>query len=123
MQRMRTSTGNDCEDDLGPGIEEADGLSQPLGEVWTDGYPAYRGTEHDHRYVVHDDGYGSDEGVHTTQAECLWSVLQPGLATFRGLSKQGLEQAARTYGCLGSLTLTGVPIHGLVDRIAVNVFR
>ena len=53
----------------------------------------------------------------------LWEVLQQWLAKFRGLSKQGLEQAARTYGCLRSLTLPGVPIHGLVDRIAVNVFR
>jgi len=43
----------------------SDDLSQPLGEVWTDGLPAYRGMAHDHRYVVHDDGYVSDEGVHT----------------------------------------------------------
>jgi hypothetical protein len=34
-----------------------------------------------------------------------------------------LEQAARTYGFLRSLNLTGAPIHGLVDCIAVNVFR
>jgi hypothetical protein len=79
--------GSDYEDDLGPVIEEADDLSQPLGEVWTDGLPAYRGMEHDHRYVVHDEGYVSDEGVHTNQAECLWSLLQPWLAKFRGLSK------------------------------------
>ena len=45
----------------------------------------YRGMEHDHRYVVHDDGYVSDEGVHTNQAECLWSLFQPWLAKFRGL--------------------------------------
>jgi hypothetical protein len=36
---------------------------------------------------------------------------------------QGLEQAACTYGFLRSLNLTGAPIHGLVDCIAVNVFR
>ena len=47
----------------------------------------------------------------------------PWLAKFRGLSKQGLEQAARTYGFLRSLNRTGTPIHGLVDCIAVNVFR
>ena len=98
-------------------------LTTPLGEVWTDGLPAYQGMEHDHRYVVHDEEYVSDEGVHTNQAECLWSLLQPWLAKFRGLSKQGLEQAARTYGFLRSLNLTGAPIHGLVDCIAVNVFR
>jgi hypothetical protein len=38
-------------------------------------------------------------------------------------SKQSLEQAARTYGFFRSLNLTGAPIHGLVDCIAVNVFR
>lgn len=49
--------GSDYEDDIGPVIEEADNLSQRLGEVWTDGLPAYRGMEHDHRYVVHDEEY------------------------------------------------------------------
>jgi len=78
---------------------------------------------HDHRYVVHDEGYVSDEDVHTNQVECLWSLLQPWLAKFRSLSKQGLEQAARTDGFLRSLNLTGAPIHGLVDCIAVTVFR
>jgi hypothetical protein len=42
---------------------------------------------------------------------------------FRGLSKQGLKQAARIYGFLRSLNLTGASIHGLIDCIAVNVFR
>jgi len=45
------------------------------------------------------------------------------LAKFRDLSKQGLEQAARTYGFLLSLNLTGALIHGLIDCVAVNVFR
>ena len=57
-------------------------LSRPLGEVWTDGLPASREMEHDHRYVVHDEGYVSEEGVHTNQAECLWSLLQPGRYRF-----------------------------------------
>jgi hypothetical protein len=77
---------------------------------------AEEGTDYDEEYV-------SGDGVHTNQAECLWSLLQPWLAKFRGLSKQGLEQAARTYGFLRSLNLTRAPIHGLVDCIAVNVFR
>ena len=115
--------GSDYEDDLAPVIEDADDLSQPLGEVWTDGLPAYQGMECDHRYVIHDEGYVSADGVHTNQAECLWSLLQPWLAKFRGLSKPGLEQAARTYGFLRSLNLAGAPIHGLVDCIAVNVLR
>jgi len=104
-------------------IREANDLSQPLGEVWTDELPAYQAMEHDHRTVCHDDRYVSEDGVHTNQAECLWSLLQPWLAKFRGLSKQGLEQAARTYGFVRSLNLTQAPIHGLIDCIAVNVFH
>ena len=104
-------------------MKDADDLSQPLGEVWTDGLPAYQGMEYDHRYVIHDEGYVSEDGVHTNQAECLRSLLQPWLAKFRGLSKPGLEQAARTYGFLRSLNLAGAPIYGLVDCIAVNVLR
>jgi hypothetical protein len=68
-------------------------------------------------------GYVSTDGIHTNQTECLWSLIQPWLAKFRGLSKQGLEQAARTYGFVRSLNLTQAPIHGLIDCIAVNVFR
>ena len=69
--------GSDYEADLGPVIEEADDRSQPLGAVWAEGLPASRGMEHDHRHVVHDGGYVSDEGVYTNQAACLWSLLQP----------------------------------------------
>ena len=79
--------------------------------------------EHDHYTVIHDEEYVSADGVHTNQVECLWSVLQPWLAKFRGLSKQGLEQAARTFGFLRSLNLVGAPIHSLVDCIAVTEFR
>jgi len=74
--------------------------------------------EHDHRYVVHDEEYALDESVHTNQVECFWSLLQPWLAKFRGLSKEELEQAAR----IRLPAVTGAPIHGLVDYVAVNVF-
>ena len=87
LRVVSAQEGSDYEDDLGPVIEEAADLSQPLGEVWTDGLPAYQGMEYDHRTVIHDDGYVSDEGIHTNQAECLWSLLQPWLAKFRGPSK------------------------------------
>jgi len=73
--------------------------------------------------VIHDDRYVFEEGVHTNQAGYLWSLLQPWLAKFPGLSKPGLEQAARTNGFLQSLNLTGAPIQSLIDCIAVNVFR
>lgn len=79
--------------------------------------------EHNHRYVVHDEGYVSEDSVPPNQAKCLWSLLQPWSAKFSGPSKRGLEQATRTYGFLRSLNLTGAPIHGLIDCIAVNVFR
>ena len=123
LRVVSAEEGSAYDENLGPVIEEAADLSQPLGEVWTDELPAYQGMNHDHRTVVHDDEYVSAEGVHTNQVECLWSVLQPWLAKFRGLSKQGLEQAARTFGFLRSLNLVGAPIHSLVDCIAVAVFR
>jgi hypothetical protein len=49
--------------------------------------------------------------------------LQPWLAKFRGLSKQGLEQAAYTFGLLRSLNLVKAPTHTLIDCVAVNAFR
>ena len=75
------------DENLGPVIDKAGDLSQPLGEIWTDELPAYQEMEYEHRTVVHDEHYVSDEGVHTNQAECLWSLLDPWLAKFRGLSK------------------------------------
>ena len=123
LRVVSAEEGSAYDENLGPVIEEAGDLSQPLGEIWTDELPAYQGIEHDHRTVIHDEEYVSDDGVHTNQVECLWSLLQPWLAKFRGLSKQGLEQAARTYGFLRSLNLVGAPVHSLVDCIAVTVFR
>jgi hypothetical protein len=49
-------------------------------------------------------------------------ILQPGLAKFRGLYKQGLVQAAHTFGFLRSLNLVRAPIHSLIDCVA-NTFR
>ncbi len=123
LRVISAEEGSAYDENLDPVIEEAGDLSQPLGEIWTDELPAYQTMEHDHRTVVHDDEYVSDEGVHTNQAECLWSVLQLWLAKFRGLSKQGLEQAAHTFGLLRSLTLVGAPVHSLIDCVAVNAFR
>jgi len=73
--------------------------------------------------VVHDDGYVSEEVVHTNQGECLWSLLQPWSAKSRDLCKNGLELAARIYGFLRSLNPAGAPIYGLIDSIAVTVFQ
>ena len=123
LRVVSAEEGSKYEENLGPVIEEVGDLSHALGEVWTDELPAYRGMEHDHRAVVHDEEYVSADVVHTNQAECLWSLLQPWLGEFRGLSKPSLEQAARTYGFLRSLNLAGAPVHGLVDCFAVDVLR
>ena len=58
-------------------IEEVGDLSQRLGEVWTDELPAYQGMEYDHCTVIHYEEDVSADGVHTSQVECLWSLLQP----------------------------------------------
>ncbi len=105
LRVVSAEKGTNYDDKLGPVIEEVDDLSRPLGEVWTDEFPAYQAMENEHRTVLHDEEYVSEEGVHTNQAECLWSLLQPWLAKFRALSKQGLVQATRTYGFLRSLNL------------------
>ena len=123
LRVVSAEEGTAYDENLGPVIQEVDDLSQPLGEVWTDDLPAYQAMDHNHRTVVHDDEYVSAEGVHTNQVECLWSLLQPWLEKFRGLSKRGLEQAARTYGFLRSLNLANAPIHGLIDCISLDVFR
>ncbi|GAA0528542.1 hypothetical protein GCM10008992_31450 [Halorubrum aquaticum] len=84
-------------------IQEAEGLSQRLGEVWADGIQAYREMDRTHRTVIHKERYVSSDGVHINQAECLFSIVQPWLQKFHSLSKQGLEQAAHTFGIVQSL--------------------
>lgn len=88
-------------ENLGPVIEEASNLSQPLGEVWTDELSAYQQMNHDHRTVIHGDEYVSDEGVHTNQAECLWSLLQPWLASFLGLPSRAWSRPLGPTGSSG----------------------
>jgi len=65
----------------------------------------------------------TNEGVHVSQVECLWSLVYPWLQKFRGLSKPGLELSVRTYGFERTLNLAGVRLNGLIDCFAVNVFR
>ena len=98
-------------------------LSTTLGEVWTDGLQAYRQMEFDHRTVVHKERYVSPEGVHINQAECLFSLVQPWLRKFRGLSKQGLEQTAHTFGIVRSLTLAGESVQSIADCLVIGAFR
>ncbi|TSD09190.1 IS1595 family transposase [Haloglomus irregulare] len=110
LRVISAEKGTRYDEELAPVLEEAQDLSQELGEVWTDEYPPYQQMNHDHRTVLHDEEYVSSDGVHTNQVECLWSIIQPWLRKFRGLSRQGLEQAARTFGFLRSLTLARAPL-------------
>ena len=56
-------------------IQEIAALSQPLGEVWTDGLQAYREIEYNHRTVVHKERYVSPDGFHINQTERLFSLV------------------------------------------------
>ena len=85
LRVIRGQRGIDYGGDLDPVIQEAEDLSKPVGEVWTDGLQAYREMERDHRTVVHKERYVSPDGVHINQAECLFSLVHPWLRKFRGL--------------------------------------
>ncbi|ELK49477.1 hypothetical protein D320_18819 [Haloferax sp. BAB-2207] len=120
LRVIRGHLGIDFETDLAPVMQEAEDLSQPLGEAWTDGLQAYRRMEYDQRIVIHDERYVSADGVHINQVECLFSLVKPWLRKFRGLSKQGLEQAAHTFGLIRSLNLVGASLEIVVDCLATG---
>ena len=120
---IRGQRGIDYGEDLEPVIQEAEDLSQPLGEVWTDDLQAYCEMERDYRTVVHKEQYVSPDGVHINQAECLFSLVQPWLRKFRGLSKQGVEQAAHTFGIVRSLNLAGKSVESTIDCLVVGSFH
>ena len=64
MSNIRRQRGIDYEGDVEPVIQEAKDLSQPLGEVWTDGLQAYREMDRGQQTVVHKERYVSSDGVH-----------------------------------------------------------
>ena len=123
LRVIRGQRGIDYQGDLEPVIQEAEDLSQPLGEVWTDGLQAYREMERDHRTVVYKERYVSADGVHINQAECLFSLIRPWLRKFCGLSKQGLEQAAHTFGIVRSLTLADESVDSAIDCLVIGSFH
>ena len=111
-------------EELKPVLDEVEILSEKLEEVWHDGWRGYAPFVYDNEQtVVHSEEFVTDDGVHINQVECLWSLLNPWLAKFRGLSKSGLEQSVRTYGFVRTLNLAGAPLHALLDCFVVNVFR
>ena len=110
--------------ELKPAIDEIEILSGELDEAWHDEWRGYAPLVYENEQtVVHTEEFVTDDGVHINQIECLWSLLNPWLAKFRGLSKPGLEQSVRTYGFVRTLNLAGAPLHGLLDCFVVNVLR
>ena len=123
LRVLRAEPGGQPEE-LKPALDEVEILSGELDEVWHDGWRGYAPFVYDNEQtVVHSEEFVTDEGVHINQVECLWSLVNPWLRKFRGLSKHGLEQSVRTYGFVRTLNLTGAPLHGLLDCFVVNVFR
>jgi len=113
-------------DELEEVLTETRNLSQGLGEVHSDdweGYKSIEGVDFIHKVVNHTEEYVSSEGIHTNRIESLWSLLQPWLRKFRGLSKHGLEQAAHTFGIVRSLNLVESPVHGVIDCLAFRSLR
>jgi hypothetical protein len=111
-------------EELKPALDEVEILSGELDEVWHDGWRGYAPFVYvNEQTVVHSEEFVTDDGVYINQVECLWSLVNPWLRKFRGLSKPGLEQSVRTYGFVRTLNLTGGPLHGLLDCFVVNVFR
>ncbi len=90
------------------------------GQVWSDAHRAYLAMEYEHKIVVHDNEFVTEDGVHTNQAECLWSVTEPWLEKFRGLSKDRLQTAVHAFGFMRSLTLVKAPIQGVIDCFALS---
>jgi hypothetical protein len=111
-------------EELKPVLDEVEILSGKLDGVWHDGWRGYAPFVCEaEQTVVHSEEFVTDDSVHINQVECLWSLLNPWLQKFRGLSKPGLEQSVRTYGFVRTLNLLGAPLHGLIDCFVVTVFR
>ena len=90
-------------EELKPALDEVEILSGKLDEVWHDGWRGYAPFVYDNEQtVVRSEEFVTDDGVHINQVECLWSLVNPWLRKFRGLSKPGLEQSVRTYGFVRS---------------------
>jgi hypothetical protein len=79
--------------------------------------------EYNHRTVIHDERYVLVDGVHINQVEFLFSLVKSWLRKFCDLSKQGLEQAAHTFGIVCSVNLVGVFLEIVVDCLATGVLR
>lgn len=96
-------------------------FAQEIGEGWHD---RWRGTDHSSTATSKPSEESvADDSARINWVECLWSLLNPWLRKFCGLSKPGLEQSIRVYGLVRTPNLTGAPPHGLLDCFVSNVFR
>ena len=51
--------------------------------------------------VVHSEEFVTDDGVHINQVECLWSLVNPWLQKFRGLSSPDWSSPSEPTGSYG----------------------
>lgn len=76
--------------------------------MWHEGWHGYVLLVYDNEKVVpHSQEFVIDEGVHVNQVECLWSLVNPWLQKFRGLSKPRVKYHGR-----GGPWLRRGPWHG-----------
>ena len=89
-------------EDLKPALDETEILSEKIDELWHDEWRGYAPLVYENEQtVVHTEEYVAEDGVHTNQVGCLWSLIEPWLEKFRGLSKPGLEQSSEPTGLYG----------------------
>ena len=123
LRVIRAEQGPKAED-LRPALDETELLFGKIDGLCHDEWRGYAPLVYENeRTVVHTEEYVTEDGVHTNQVECLWSLIEPWLEKFRGLSKPGLEQSVRTRRFVWTLNLIGASLYGLVDCFALNVFH
>ena len=66
--------------------------------LYTDGYPAYKHTGHEHKSVNHSVGQYVDGQAHTNGIESFWSMLKRGYhGTYHHLSKKHLQRYVNEF--------------------------
>jgi len=73
--------------------------------------------------VVHSEEFVTDEGVHSNQVECLWSLVNPWLQTFRDLPQARIAAVRPKLRVRTDAKSVGAPVHSLLDCFVVNVSR
>jgi hypothetical protein len=101
LRVVRAEHGSKAED-LRPALDETEILSGKIDELWRDEWRGYAPLVYENeRTVVHTEEYVTEDGVHTNQVECLWSLIQPWLEKFRGLSNRDWSSPSEPTGSYG----------------------